>query len=792
MAYSTQQMRGLSPITELTTPASMRSIFFPHEEGIDYASDHDGNEPASPQSPESTQTILASLPEPRRGGMVAFGIHPCSTDVNHPMHLAPPIPARSLGPAARHESSADSVNFSRIDLPHSQLSLTTADLPTSDLPHSKAVTTYSDRVSLRQTERHLPDLTSNENIECLQPELYVDAIGLMPSEGSDAGMAGVGAGGRSRRGSLKDWPSGSLTTGPRAARLRPNTFHGTAANRIDLVLGNGDEEVPLDVYLPPVLPPFILSSNHMHPAAAQTSSAHAVDRSKRSVNIYRLFQSEPSLPMATRLATPHSPTSLKMKSKTPPKTPIRSSTVSNIFLGLFGGEVPSISPSEGAGRRLSKRRKSGSDLGAGGVTTTSDSTPPAANPDNTVIDTPQTAIKTQGTFGIRDDGSELLVEDQELPAMPSGRTLLDNGSTRSRTAERSLHVENTDQKALKSHLVTPWAGDVSSSPLINGNFLTPSNSGDRQDKTIFQSRVTVHTPPLSSRFAISPQGAATGLLVNPTPILASTMGYVISPYTQSTMQIEGLRIPDRQAQSAIRVDNTDSRALMIDKSIQTSELSPPLRLLTRPPEPPDSGRASLVSFNDNPSLPERLQPPHLHIPPPPSWTDSLTGNWLDEVDRIGRAGWMTLHRAEEAWMDKMQYVRDVFEKAEEFGRRSTVLNDGLSLGPRVGSSADPRMSSDEAQLSEATRSSMSQAVLSEGTAGYTNADLGFDEVKAKVDQGLSSATPVSKGGVGKLRKRSRPQVASVFVPAEDHSRRERRGRKNSWIRCRASSGSDAV
>lgn len=90
------------------------------------------------------------------------------------------------------------------------------------------------------------------------------------------------------------------------------------------------------------------------------------------------------------------------------------------------------------------------------------------------------------------------------------------------------------------------------------------------------------------------------------------------------------------------------------------------RFTTIPPRPSASRKSSRVRLNtfEPPGPPPPLSPLHISRPRP----DSLPADWLAEADRLGRHGWTSLRRAEEAWSSAMTSLREIAEQPTSSNR----------------------------------------------------------------------------------------------------------------------------
>ncbi|WVF66450.1 hypothetical protein IAT40_001190 [Kwoniella sp. CBS 6097] len=497
VALSTHPMRALSPITELTTPTSLRTLQLPLDEA-DYLSERiprdslDTTRPGDNANDDDDVSVYSqkAFPPPRWNGSTS-SLNRSATptpDDTHKDDQAIPFPSSSASPAAPGPAPRPGPG----GLPPPFRSTTSTGRP------AKLIKRVTPPASPRQ-DLYLDEEARKRLTEAFRPP-YSDDSSVIELE---ANMAGIGAGkslsqppsrvgsrrkslntnapdlgnrgnspskldishdhqaqtqptqtqnestyfnipfldlppkkkgsptaARSRPNSLKKRPKSYHDSRPGSQKSRPNSFHGSVTKEgispepASPVLGLDTGSKEMDK---PVLT--------VEPVQTLTTSPQSTLRPQLVKR-----QSESSLPKRSNTARSTSPSQ---------KSP-RRRRVSSILSSIFG----STPDSEHVSRKLSKKSKATTVSTSG---TSRGSTPPSPTspPGQGLTDSPiaeegtnpvQTAIRTSGTFGIRDDGSEVSKLPQSLLSPRTGydRTESGDGSviTHSDGVKRVLYVEN--------------------------------------------------------------------------------------------------------------------------------------------------------------------------------------------------------------------------------------------------------------------------------------------------------------------------------------------------------------
>lgn len=148
------------------------------------------------------------------------------------------------------------------------------------------------------------------------------------------------------------------------------------------------------------------------------------------------------------------------------------------------------------------------------------------------MEIPVTAIRTSGTFGIRDDGSEVFIHDnvnQSPTTSPRGlthrsRTKSGTGSAKSVGISRVLYVKNMDEPVLEDDesVALPSPPQDQVAVLLTA---MASNTGSHEGET-FCTPVGIGSPAISDAPNAPTPDRTTGI---PTPIISSLDGAVIAP-----------------------------------------------------------------------------------------------------------------------------------------------------------------------------------------------------------------------------------------------------------------------
>ncbi len=241
-SYPAQQQRNLSPITELTTPASLRSITFSLLADHDYRSEREGEDIPSPRSFESAQTILAAFLEPARS------LSPVCSPTS-PASQPPLIPLGSPVRTLRETDPSTTTQYlttppSTALIPDGPaFALRSSSLPTgvpilpSALRDSDTAPEAEDK---RPVQRRTPSFIVDE-AKSDRPELRMSTDWSEEEDAkSTAGLAGIGAGVAS--GPENAWMKrlSSVQEDQQAPnKERPKTFHGIGTEHVfDAVEGD--------------------------------------------------------------------------------------------------------------------------------------------------------------------------------------------------------------------------------------------------------------------------------------------------------------------------------------------------------------------------------------------------------------------------------------------------------------------------------------------------------------------------------------------------------------------------
>jgi hypothetical protein len=176
--------RSLSPITELTTPASFRTIALPRFESLDYTSEREASPDGSVLSHGSGRTVTPQIIE---GGH--DGDHDASSSAPEGLANATSPPnSASSDPSAYFYSSSSPTIFA-FPIPFQRIPSATSSPPPVGVSAPE-----NDDIRQRYIERKFP-----------RPDGEDEAI-------PESGMAGIGAG------------SGRMSR-PNSTRSRPSSFH---------------------------------------------------------------------------------------------------------------------------------------------------------------------------------------------------------------------------------------------------------------------------------------------------------------------------------------------------------------------------------------------------------------------------------------------------------------------------------------------------------------------------------------------------------------------------------------
>ncbi|WWC97129.1 hypothetical protein V866_004007 [Kwoniella sp. B9012] len=463
VALSNHPIRALSPITELTTPTSLRTLRLPLDEG-DYQSERNPLSHHDPDEEEDDASVYSQL----------------STETvrNHsqPQQLSTPTRQRTLSlpvtptppPRSPHRlnwnTSNSSINNNSVPFPQPQ------PAPGGLPPPPRAQVSTKPKLIRRVTPPSASPLlkgSDNENAarrDVIESNMAGVGAGRSLSQEGRARPNGVVDGGspkrnspnthshldlhnvplldlpstsqqpptppRSRPNSLKKRPKSYHGSKPNSIRSRPNSFHGSPSK------GNSTTSLVTPALgLDPTTTPMHVQAEVL--VVNPPESGHTSKQSARPTLV--THQSESSLPSRAK----------SIRSTTPTKKSPRRRRVSSIFSSIFGTNEDK--DKEHVARKLSRnsRKANGSGISSRGPS------PSLSSPilsDSPVQEDPigpiQSAIRTSGTFGIRDDGSELSASApghiSSPPRHTFDRTGSGNGSvtTQSEGVKRILYMEN--------------------------------------------------------------------------------------------------------------------------------------------------------------------------------------------------------------------------------------------------------------------------------------------------------------------------------------------------------------
>lgn len=345
-------------------------------------------------------------------------------------------------------------------------------------------------------------------------------------------------------------------------------------------------------------------------------------------------------------------------------SPPRRRIVSSIFGSIFGSspKEPDTTP-----RKLSRRRPVSQSEEKPIVRL--DSPTPEHPIDGLNIVEPVTAIRTSGTFGIRDDGSELYTQGDDpdrfgSPGSPRPRSIRNrsqsgSGSIQSLGAQRVLFVKNVDDTVIEDDEGTPIRAAMPSSPVeevlteesgeTQEAFYTPVDIGSPGSshhdlfvdtlKSAHGMNLTSTGPSFVPGRSLSPAGAqsptfaSAGQTLRQKPVTPSSAQPIPAvPVLGVPLPIPTQPRPQIESRGSMFPNPSISGAKLVDAFSQTSPGigTPPRRPL---PPPPGIGsrRSSIINetlgdiqnstrvgvAQDHRTSSRHLDPPMLNIPPPP-------------------------------------------------------------------------------------------------------------------------------------------------------------------------------
>ncbi|WRT63640.1 uncharacterized protein IL334_000563 [Kwoniella shivajii] len=672
---SNHPMRALSPITELTTPTSLRTLRLPLEEA-NYLSerrtsyDQDGQREQNHETDDdsvysqlSAETVKEQHKDAndnqRDADEPGTPIRKRSVSLPVSSPTPPPRSPRRIIPSSKF----DTLSSPQIEYTENQLipfpPQTSTDAPgglppppRSQLPTkpkllrriTPPVTSSLDHVDRNMTGVGAGKSLSSEISHSLPSSIYSQPLegtsrNASPFKGSFQGLPAEYSEStfhnvplfippsntssahplpRSRPNSLKKRPRSSYSSKPSSTQSRPDSIKDDQSfsgpmNAITPALGLDPHTTPMQ------------AQAHITISTESSGSCMSQDNVHPPLISHK---SESSLHKRSKSA----------RSDTPADKSPRRRKVSSIFSSIFGVDANK----DHVTRKLSKSNRKPS---ASGMTTSRESSPkspmrltesPVQNEEDDSI---QTAIRTSGTFGIRDDGSELSKDrgqDQSPSTIMNARHGFDrtgsgNGSviTQSEGVRRVLYVENLVETPeagaidIEAHIETGNARQVSSNgekgsfphwevapvPLV-GLLPTATNTNSQVDPPTTHrpvpashGQVFPHIPPLSlSSMSVSPDTSSAD-----DHYTSSSSGH--GPRALSTPNST-----DVQYSSSSHLPHIVIPEDMIDRSVHTSTKSSTARSTkTRPlPRPPSSSTTPLST------------PRQTYIPPLTSGTSHPT------------------------------------------------------------------------------------------------------------------------------------------------------------------------
>ncbi|KAK4683445.1 hypothetical protein P7C73_g6820, partial [Tremellales sp. Uapishka_1] len=448
--------RTLSPISELTTPSSFSTLPLPTFPGADHTEDEIENEIPDRESLHPGESVETVRREP-----IDRVVDEDDKSTLTKAEAAPPPPG-GLPPPPRTRLSA-------------------FPLPDPTTPRSEAKRRYDAKYGSGTVPDYSP-------FPSLQYESGPVLEHLESDEGGSAGLAGVGAGESfmPRPGELKKRPNSfygrpsprledeDRTPSPRPAYTSQHShptlhnipiFHFPLPSEPETSSPKKESKVlvksrPGSLNAPGSRPNSFHGSRPNSVTGGSTSDVHlplsGLSKSASNVTVNQL-PSASTIPLAAPLLNPDTLSPLTLTSPPPsstspsftppittrqyPSTPARSpSTTARRPSGpqrtssnnsIKRKAVPNFFTALFRSGSLDKPRSRTTSKGA-------ESRPSSPTPDEHVPE-PVTAIRTSGTFGIRDDGSQTSPVSQYSPDSTGGGG---NGSTKTLGLKRILYVEN--------------------------------------------------------------------------------------------------------------------------------------------------------------------------------------------------------------------------------------------------------------------------------------------------------------------------------------------------------------
>ena len=448
MSYLDPQIRGLSPITALSTPVPQRIRPPKVENPLGKEAEFRGSQGINSHQAQPVRTSYPVLPKTtdRRSPLRSHSARSLDQPLLFP--LGSPISTRNKSP----EVSA----FAAVLLTSAVHDLDDRSPPAPvyvrPLPlslESRDIDAVDVNITRQYAQRCYP-FHVDPNISDQRPDLNADATTLASRDDADnAGLAGIGAGGRDKLGGIRSRPTSVHASEPVSVNRRPVTYHGSSMAWESLVWEAASPS-PSPVPAPTGAPLLTVSNSdfrsiersnrfsyHRVIAMERVTSQSRLSRLRichNQVHLYRWV-------MASRL-------SRHLWNPSP-----RSRTISDVILAFFKTDTSEAQSAEQWSRRLSKARSRKGHFAPSGIRSMPASRRASPPPKDEASDVrqPESAIRLSGAFGIRDDGSELFSEEQDVspliqysrPWRPQNH--LNNGSAQSLKTRRLLYVENSDE-----------------------------------------------------------------------------------------------------------------------------------------------------------------------------------------------------------------------------------------------------------------------------------------------------------------------------------------------------------
>ncbi|WVW81723.1 hypothetical protein I302_103719 [Kwoniella bestiolae CBS 10118] len=649
VALSNHPIRALSPITELTTPTSLRTLRLPLDE-TDYQSEpnrqsrydqeQEEEDDASvysqlsaetvrntPQPQPSTPTRQRTLslpvtptPPPRSPNRLNLNTSNSSLNNSIPFPQSQPAPG-GLPPPLRTQANTKPKLIRRVTPPPASPLLSHMERSENDARREDVEMNMagigSGRSLLQEGRVRSVSLVDSGSPEKNTPSTSLDLHNVplldLPSRSLSKEIP---APPRSRPNSLKKRPKSYHGSRPNNIRSRPNSFHGGSSKA-----NSTTSLVTPALGLDPTTTPMHVQAKVMV-VDSQPATTSFTKPSPRPTLISH--QSESSLLARAKSA----------RSTTPTKKSPRRRRVSAIFSSIFG--TSEDKEKDHVARKLSRnsRKTSGSGISSRGPSPTPNS-PGVALSDSPVQGDPigpiQSAIRTSGTFGIRDDGSELSSGHIDPPHRHNfDRTGSGSGSvtTQSEGVKRVLYVENvvsTPEAEEDVHEIAEGSKGASSeegrrqgSSSTSSDHRTPPHSkvtplamvgllpSSGQNHPHSSPELTAHDPSFGRSLSLSLNGSV------PSRRNSTSSDYPRINVLPPARMVYTPTSTDLQHSSSSHLSLSGIPENMVDESIQTStQPSPAKSARSRPlPRPPSTTTSPIATPKPTfiPPLPPSIAP----------------------------------------------------------------------------------------------------------------------------------------------------------------------------------------